>query len=430
MKTPCPGPSRRVVIKGAGALLAAPVVMRTGSVLAASRTIRLGYVAPRSGPLGPITEGDPFVLQQVRDHMAGRIEIAGETFSFEIFDKDTQSDANRAAEVAADLILKDEVDLMLVGSTPDTTNPVSDQCEANGVPCISSATPWQPWFFGRGGVPGETVFRWTNHFFWGAEDLTKVYLELWETLPTNKVVGGLWPNDPDGIAFSDEKLGFPSALRERGFTVVDSGRYQNLKDDFSAEIARFKSANVEIVTGVMLPPDLATFMVQAKQQAFHPKIVTVAKAALIPKGIEAFPDGLGENLSGEVYWGPQYPFKSSLTGQTDGEITQAYEAATGKQWLQGLGYSHALFEVGIDALRRTKEVSPNAIMEAVNATDLQTCVGHVRWGDFKPFVNVAKTPLAAGQWQKGTTTRYELVVTNNGFFPAIEKNGDLKVKTW
>ena len=32
-------------------------------------------------------------------------------------------------EAMADLILKDKIDLMLVSSTPETTNPVSDQCE-------------------------------------------------------------------------------------------------------------------------------------------------------------------------------------------------------------------------------------------------------------------------------------------------------------
>ena len=392
--------------------------------------MKIGYISPRSGPLGGITETDGFILEKVREVLAGKIEVAGQSYAVEILDKDTQSDANRAAELAADLILKDEVDLMLVGSTPDTTNPVSDQCEANGVPCISSATPWQPWFFGRGGVPGETVFKWTNHFFWGGEDLTEVYLDLWKTLPTNKVVGALWPNDPDGIAFADATHGFPPALEKAGFKLVDAGRYQNLKDDFSAEIASFKSAGVEIVTGVMLPPDLATFLVQSKQQGFHPTMVTVAKAALTPKGIEAFPDGLGENLSGEAYWGPQYPFKSSLTGQSAAEITAEYEKKTGNQWLQGMGYPHALFEVGVDVLRRAKELSPDAIMAAVNATDLDTCVGHVKWGDFKPFVNVAKTPLAGGQWQKGKDKPFELVVTNNAFDPEIKVNGTLQPKTW
>ena len=107
--------------------------------------------------------------------------------------------------------------------------------------------------------------------------------------------------------------------------MVDPGRYINLKDEFSAKINAFMAARVEIVTGVMLPPDLATFMAQAKQMGFAPTFVTVAKAALTPKGIASFPDALGENLSGEVYWEPQYPFRSSLTGETT-------TALAGAQW--------------------------------------------------------------------------------------------------
>ena len=53
--------------------------------------------------------------------------------------KDSQSNPNRAGEVANDLILKDKVALMLTAGTPETANPVSDACELNEVPCISHA---------------------------------------------------------------------------------------------------------------------------------------------------------------------------------------------------------------------------------------------------------------------------------------------------
>jgi hypothetical protein len=42
----------------------------------------------------------------------------------EVMVKDSQSNPNRAAEVASELISRDEVNLILVASTPETTNPV------------------------------------------------------------------------------------------------------------------------------------------------------------------------------------------------------------------------------------------------------------------------------------------------------------------
>ena len=37
-----------------------------------------------------------------------------------------------------------------------------------------------------------------------------VFTGIWDKLPTDRVVGALWPNDPDGNAWGDAKVGFPS----------------------------------------------------------------------------------------------------------------------------------------------------------------------------------------------------------------------------
>jgi branched-chain amino acid transport system substrate-binding protein len=57
--------------------------------------------------------------------------------------------------VAKELIVNDKVDLMLVASTPETTNPVATTCEAEEVPCLSTVAPWQPRFIGQQGNPGD-----------------------------------------------------------------------------------------------------------------------------------------------------------------------------------------------------------------------------------------------------------------------------------
>src|SRR5262245_66449240 len=98
---------------------------------------------------------------------------------------------------------------------------------------------------------------------------------MWGSLSTNKSVGGLFPNDGDGNAWGDPKHGFPPVLAQKGYKLTDPGRYQNLTDDFSAQISAFKKGNVEIVTGVVIPPDWTTFWKQAQQQGFKPKIASV-----------------------------------------------------------------------------------------------------------------------------------------------------------
>jgi len=420
-------PGRREAIKTLGAAGAAATLFGFNplAIAAPGGKIKLGYVSPQTGPLAAFGEADKFVIGEMQALLKAGITVAGKNYPVEIIVKDSQSNPNKAGESAADLILKDKVDLMLVASTPETTNPVSDQCELNEVPCISTVAPWQPWFFTRGGKP-DKGFDWTYHFFWGLEDVIAVFTNLWKSAATNKSVGGLFPNDGDGNAWGDAKLGFPPVLAKEGFKLTDPGRFQNLTADFSAQIAAFKKASAEIVTGVVIPPDFKTFWTQAKQQGFKPKVVSVGKALLFPTAVEALGD-LGDGLSTEVWWTPNHPFKSSLSGASAGQLAAAYEKATGKQWTQPLGFAHALFEVAVDTLKRSKSLDDKAaIRDALAAANLATIVGPVAWGK-GPVKNVAKTPLVGGQWVKGSKNKYDLVIVNNQTAPAIPTAGQLKL---
>jgi branched-chain amino acid transport system substrate-binding protein len=417
-----PDPGRRHLLKVAAGATALGLAGPTRA-LGQGRPIKIGYVSPQTGPLAAFGEADAFVVGGVRQALKGGLAVAGRTYPVEILVKDSQSNPNRAAEVAADLILKDKISLMVVASTPETTNPVSDQCELNEVPCLSTMAPWQPWFFTRGGQP-DKGFNWTYHFFWGLEDVIAVFLNLWKSVPSNKAVGGLFPNDGDGNAWGDPKLGFPPVLAKEGFTLTDPGRYQNLQADFSAQINAFKQANAQIVTGVVLPPDFKTFWTQARQQGFRPKIVSVGKALLFPAAVDALGE-LGQGLSTEVWWSPSHPFRSSLTKQTAAQLATAYQEAAKKQWTQPVGFVHALFEVAVDTLKRAQDLGkPAAIRDAMVATKLDTIVGPVAWGK-GPVKNVAKTPLVGGQWVKGKTFAHDLVIVNNATAPNIPTTAKL-----
>ncbi len=193
----------------------------------AATTIKVGYVSPQTGPLAAFGESDEYILGMVRELLKDGIKSGDTTYAVEIIVKDSQSNPNRAAEVAKELIVNDEINLMLVASTPETVNPVSTQCEIEGVPCISTKAPWQPYFIGRQANPADPgswkPFEWTYHYFWGLEDITAVLINMWNQLETNKQVGGLFPNDADGNALGDPNVGYPSVLGPAGYTITDPG---------------------------------------------------------------------------------------------------------------------------------------------------------------------------------------------------------------
>ncbi len=416
-------PNRRAFLTGAGAVLASPAVLTATRAYAATPTLRVGHVSPRTGPLAGFAEADDFVLAGIEKAFAGGIENNGKSWNIEIISKDSQSNPNRAAEVAADLILGDEVDNIVAASTPDTVNPVSDQAEVNEVPCITTDCPWQPYFFGRNGVPGEG-FASTYHFFWGLEDVIGAFLDMWGQSGVTKTVGGLFPNDADGNAWGHPELGLPKPLAAEGYNLIDPGRYQPLSDDFSNYIAAFKEAGCEIVTGNMIPPDFATFWSQAAQQGFNPKVVTIGKALLFPSVIESLGER-GDGLSSEVWWSPNHPFASSLDGSSAKDLAEGYTAASNRPWTQPIGFKHALFEVVADVARRADDLEdPEAIVAAIQGTNLDTIVGNVNWAN-GPINNVTKTPLVAGQWQKDGDA-FDLKIVANSAASDIPLTGDLK----
>ena len=161
---------------------------------------------------------------------------------------------------------------------------------------------------------------------------------MFDQVPNNKVVGILLGNDVDGLVASDPEKGIPSIFRARGNKVIDPGRFNLSTNDFSAQIAAFKSANAEVLDGILPFP---TFRTSGPGGA-------AGLQAEIPlrQGVE-FPSSVnslgprGKYLSNEVQWSPDHPFKSSLTGQSAGQFCDKYEEVTKKQWTQLLGFRHA-----------------------------------------------------------------------------------------
>jgi len=417
---------RRDVIKLLGATaITGPMILRgTTANAASSKVIKIGHVSSPTGVFAPFAEADPFILDQIRTALGKGISNGGVSYQVQIISKDSQSNTTRASEVASDLILRDKVDLLVSSGSPEITNAVADQAEANEVPCITGMTPWQPYFFGRHGIP-DKGFTWTYHFAFGLEDIIGSFLALWKSVETNKVVGALFPNDIGGNAWADAKHGFPPALQQAGYKLIDTGRFQPLSDDYGSQISAFKNAGVEIVTGTLTTPDFTTFWNQAAQQSFKPKVVTIGKALLFPDSVTAL-GSRADGLSCEIWWSPSHPFKSGLTGQSAKELCDAYEHSTGRAWTQPVGFQHALFEVAIDVLKRAKNLGePASILEAIVATDYHSIVGPIKWSG-KPVKNVSKTPLVAGQWRK-RDTGFELVICEDATAPNIKAQDKLRL---
>jgi ABC-type branched-subunit amino acid transport system substrate-binding protein len=378
-------------------------------------TIKIGYIAPVTGAYAGFTDGDPYMLSVVRNQFADGIEIDGKTYKVEILDRDSGSDPAKAGELAQQLITRDKVDLLLATSTPETTNPVIAQCEANATPCITTIAPWQAVVFGGGFSPDKPM-EWSHHFFFGIEGFADVEPSAWDQIETNKKVGVLWPNDADGGAFRDPVNGYTPFAEAAGYTIVDPGPYENGNQDFTSIIQTFKDNDVQIITGVPIPPDFVTFWTQAAQQGFTPKVATIGKALFFPATVPSIPNDLGQGLAFVTWWGPTYPYESSFDGTTPEEWISNFEASPegkGLSWNQATPANESLFEIASAALIASGDPRDKAaVNSAMDELKMMTLGGPV---DFTtgPFPGVATLPTAVGQWEK-TGDNWQWVVVDAG----------------
>ena len=175
------GTTRRSVLKGLGAgalatggggiLSACSSGSKTAPVAASTSTITLGYVAPFTGSLAGFASADRFVIDTIRNTpaYARGFRAGGKTYQVNIIATDSQSDPNRASQLARQLILNNNVDMLLTSSTPETVNPVAVVAQTEGVPCAATNDPWESWYAGLGGNPVSptTTFQYCTLFFFG-----------------------------------------------------------------------------------------------------------------------------------------------------------------------------------------------------------------------------------------------------------------------
>jgi len=412
------GLSRRTVLKAGATALATSTIFKPAILRAADDVIRIGHVSPVTGPMAGFAEAQEWTLGGIRKLLEPGLQIAGKTYKVEIITKDSQTDESRTAEVANELILKDKVHIITAASGSIDCNPVANVAELNEVPCVTTDDPWESYYYGRN--PPKEGFTWTYHFFWGLEQVLACFIGLWKEQSTNKVVGTLFNTAQDDNSWHDA---FIPAIKKAGFSVVDPGQFPAFGNDFTPQITAFKKAGVDIVTGNLFTPDFATFYTQCAQQGYQPKVITLGKAFLFPADVGSLgPRGVG--VTSEVWWTPDHPYKSSLTGIGCKELAAGYEKDTGRHWTQPIPFKHALFEVVIDVLKRTKDPNdPQAILAAITATDIKTIVGPVKWTG-NPVKNVCTTPVVAGQWQK-KGDRLDIAIVNSGEFPEIATTSKL-----
>jgi branched-chain amino acid transport system substrate-binding protein len=417
---------------GAGALVSACGGVKGAGGPAKGGTITIGFVTPLTGPLAGFGSGDNYVVGKIRQTSAYSkgIKVGGKLYKVNIIVQDTQSDPTRAGQVATQLILSNKVDMIVTTSTPETTTPVTVAAERHGTPCLSTVVPWESWYIGLGGSPATlqhptTKFQYCTMFFFGLPEFQGCFVPMWNHFKTDKTVACMYPNDTDGTAF---RLGFEPLIKASGYKVVDGGAYADGTTSYTSMISKFKANHCQIFSNAPLPPDFATFWLQATQQGFKPTLATVAKVLLFPADALALKP-LPYNVATDSWWGPYLPYSSTLSGESATDLANGYQSATGKQWVQSIGSTYSLFEVANEAFKSVSD--PHNRAEVANALHNVSYTGMCGPLNFAtgpaPGVGIIK-PLGV-QWKKtpaGSKFPIQMQVVDNSLNPAVKIEAPLE----
>jgi branched-chain amino acid transport system substrate-binding protein len=383
-------------------------------------TIKIGFISPETGELSVFTQSNGYVLSQVRSALAKGLTIGGKKYSVEIISGDSQSSSARAAAVASQMVQQDSVDFLLATATPETVIPVSAQAEASGVPCVLTICPWEQWYYKSNG--SANTFKYSYMYFLGTQEETDLFASVWQTASTNHVVGGLWPDDVDGAGFQKYVTAKVDSL---GWKVVPSGAYTDGLSDFTPIISKFKSADVQILHAVPIPPDFITFWRQAHQNGFQPKIASISKALLFPSAASAL-GPLVTNVMSPLWWTPSFPYTSSLDGTTASAFAADYKTSTGNEWTQPMGFNYAVFEIAVAALKASGDPKDgNAVAHALSTLNGEAITGAYDFGT-GPVPHVSQVPELLAQWRP-VSGSYQLVVINNSLLPTVPVAGSLEL---
>ena len=180
-----------------------------------------------------------------------------------------------------------------------------------------------------------------------------------------------------------------------GATVVLKEKFETGAIDFKPLLSKVKAAQPDVTYTVAYANEAQLIMKQAKELRIDAKLYTGGAAGFaIPEFIKGAQDA-AEYVVSATLWTPQLAYPGAK------EFAAKYKAKHGDYPSYHGASAYAALFVAADALNRAKDWTPNAIRDALKATNLKTAYGPVKFEDKEGYQNQNFHETLAIQVQKG-----------------------------
>ncbi len=358
---------RFAVGAGAGALLASSGLMPIGRARAA-QPLKLGVLLPRSGHLALIGQA----CQRGFDLAVPILADMG--YQVELMNADTESNPD-VARTQAEKLIREGAQVLTGAFQSDATAAIAQVAEQKGVPFVINIAA-DPQITEQG---YKYVFRnFPTSIMLGMGGL-KLFGDLFEATNTQpKTAVLMHVNDSfgnsmrGGIEKLMPKLGLP-------FQIVDTIAYDPKARDLSIEVAKAKAANADIHMVVTRLNDAILMVREMVKQRYEPMgIISPGSPGMYEK---QFFKSLGKYadyaITNVPWFDPNQKMASVLEERFHKEFPDdSFEL--------NAGFSFEAALIAADAYKRAGSGDPQALAEALRATDLADRVmigGPIKFND-------------------------------------------------
>ena len=247
-------------------------------------------------------------------------------------------------------------------STPETTNPVSDQCELNEVPVhLEPSARGSRGSSARKGDPARAS-TWTYHFFWGLEDVIAVFTQPVElgadqqggrrALPERRRRQRLGRSSSAASRRRWPRTATSSSIRAASRTSTDDFSAPDRRLQEGQRRDRHRRGDPAGYQDLLDPGAPAGLPAQGRDRG---------QGAALPRR-RSRPSASSATACRPRCGGRRaIPSSPRSPAQTAAQLADAYEGATkASSGPSRIGFVHALFEVAIDTLKRAKDLGTTA----------------------------------------------------------------------
>jgi branched-chain amino acid transport system substrate-binding protein len=348
-----------LAVAAAATLAAAPAF--------AEDTITIGMTQSQTGPLNVDSLGQERGYEFWRDEVnaKGGIKVGDKQYKVKFVTYDDQSVGGRVQQLYTRLVVQDKADFLFSPYSSGLTAPAAVISEQYGKIMMDS------------GGAEEKPFMLGNKYLFMVITSASHYL--------SGAIAALKANNPHAklaMVYSDDpfsKTVLAAAAEQAkaaGLDVVMNESYAPSTTDFGPVVNKMISSNADAFFGGGHYSDGATLARQMYDQKANMKWVSILVAPADDKFGELGPAALGVTVPSQ--WEIQVSYKPQF-GPTTAEFAKAFQEKFNAKpdYHSASGYTSGV--VLQHAIEQAQSIDPEKVAAALNATDVQTFFGHIKF---------------------------------------------------